>query len=192
MTNLRVDGVDSLDAEQNTYGSDWNTGVNFANVAKYGGGDVRWAANFDISSIGSDHTIDDAYLWVAFGSVGTDLSIRVVEEADHTFPANYGASTTAVSNWSSNSVTWSPTGGGGSTNEESPDITTLIEDCITAGGAVGEIGLWMEGVTSSVTVCYLYGYTNYYEYLIINHTEPAGGPSIAVVQHHRQQQGVGN
>ena len=80
---------DSSDAEQNTYGSDWNTTKNYADVQTFAGGDVRWAANFDLTGIGTGDTIDTAYITVSFGTVNDDLSIRVVEDADHTFPANY-------------------------------------------------------------------------------------------------------
>ena len=169
---------DTSDAEQNTYGSAWNTGKNYADVAKYGGGNVRWAANFDISAISAGDTIDVAYMVISTGGKNTDISIRVVEEADHTFPASYAASTTAVSNWSANSVAWVPTGFSGPTGINTPSIVTLVEDCINAGGAVGEIGLWMEGVTGSITVLYLIGYAGYQEAIHIEYTAGGGGSVI--------------
>ena len=167
---------DSSDAEQNTYGSDWNTGKNWADVQTFAGGDVRWAANFDLTGIGTGDTINTAYLTVSFGTVNDDLDIRVVEDADHTFPANYSASSTAVGNWASGSVTWTSISGS-TQDQQSPSIVSLIESWRDAGGTPGEIGVWMEGTTNSAgnTVAYLIGYPGYQEEIYVEYTVAAAG-----------------
>lgn len=178
--NVDTEAVgDTSDAEQNTYASAVNTGKNYADVRKFAGGDVRWLANFDISAISAGDTIDTAYMTISTGVAGVATTIRVVEEADHTFPASYAASVTAVSNWSSNSVSWTPTGSSGTAGENTPSIITLVEDCINAGGSVGEIGMWIEGTTSaSNTVLYLIGYAGYQEEIHIEYTAGGGGGVI--------------
>lgn len=186
--NIDLDGVDANDGEQNTYASAWNTTKNYADIRKFGGGDVRWGSYFDLTGIGSGDTIDSAYLTVSFGTTNGSLNIRIVDDNDRSAPASYANTTTDISNWSATSVAWS--GQSAFTQDQnSPSIVSLIEDA-QAHGDLGTVGIWMEGTNSSLTGAYLFGYAGYQEEIHIVYTAGGGGTSIPVIMAHLRQQGI--
>ena len=161
---------DDHDAQDNTYSS-FSTAANIASVATYASGDVYGCMNYDISAIGATDTVDSATFRCSIGGVGTGIRFRVVEEADHTFPTTQAEASTARGNWSATTVDWASGDISSFTqNQTSASIVSLVEDAITAGGSVGEIGLWAEGLTSSPTGFYLTGYTGYEPDLVVETT----------------------
>ena len=189
--SIDTDAVgDTSDAEDNSYsGTRPNTGKNYADVATYGGGAVRWVAAFDVSAMSDSDTPTSAYVQASFGGVNTALNIRAVGEIDYAFPTSGAECNADIAAFTASSVSWS--GQSAFTqNQNSPDISTVIQDFLDVGGTVGNIGIWIVGATSPATVTYLIGYSGYEESLHIVYTVGGGGPSIPVVMNQLRQQGI--